>query len=249
MKVLAMMGIRAGSKGYPDKNITNLCGYPLFTWSASAAKRSKYINRLIISTDSPEYQQIIHHHGFEAPYLRPSYLANDTSPEFYFVRDLLDTLAVKEDYIPDFCVRILATVPMQLHYEIDIGIKYLMTNQEADSAVVVSESRQHPRKSLEISDSGQMCFPYGMSQQYSELVTPLGRSSYKKSYHRSNVIIFRTSTISRTESLTGKFCYPVIIDQLRAIDIDTEVDMWCADAIMKRLSWSTEYPNLSIHTA
>ena len=191
MKILAILGIRSGSKGFPDKNITNLHGFPLFTWSASAAKRSKHINRLLISTESINYQNIARSHGFEAPYLRPEHLADDFSPEFNFVENLLITLEKKENYRPDICVRLLATVPMQLEHEIDCGIDYLLSNPKADSAVVISESRQHPRKSLEISDCGQKCYPYGMDERHSALVTPLSRATYKKSYHRSNVIIFK----------------------------------------------------------
>ena len=43
-KILAIIGLRSGSKSLKDKNIKNLCGKPLFYYIFKAAKQSKHIN-------------------------------------------------------------------------------------------------------------------------------------------------------------------------------------------------------------
>ena len=58
-KILAVIGLRSGSKCLKDKNIKNLCGKPLFYYIYKAAKQSKHINRVIFSTDSKKYKKII----------------------------------------------------------------------------------------------------------------------------------------------------------------------------------------------
>ena len=52
MKILAVIPARGGSKGIPNKNIRKFKGYPLIYWSIKNARKSKYINRTIVSTDS-----------------------------------------------------------------------------------------------------------------------------------------------------------------------------------------------------
>ncbi len=84
LKVLGIVGARSGSKSIPHKNIRPLCGKPLLAWITEAAKNSKYINRLIISTDSPEYATIAQQYGAEALFLRPAELAKDSVPDFDF---------------------------------------------------------------------------------------------------------------------------------------------------------------------
>src|SRR3989344_4710076 len=58
LKVLGVVGIRSGSRGVPDKNIRPLAGKPLIGWILGEAKKSRYINRLVVSTDSPEYAEV-----------------------------------------------------------------------------------------------------------------------------------------------------------------------------------------------
>ena len=237
MEVLAIMGIRSGSKGVPGKNIRLLEGKPLFKWGVDAASRSKYVTRTIVSTDSEEYRQIVIDSGTESPYLRPEEFGSDDSPEIEFINDLLQWLEHSEGYIPDICVRLLATVPMQLECDIDHSIDLLVNNRHVDSTVVIAESRQHPVKALEIlSDSG-MCVPYGKTIDYTGEITPKSRAHYAKSYHRANIITFRKRNIEMYGTLTGMSCLPYVVNQERAIDIDNEIDFWCAEAIMKRLGW------------
>ena len=50
MKILFIIPARGGSKGIPNKNIRKFKGYPLIYWSIKNARKSKYINRTIVST-------------------------------------------------------------------------------------------------------------------------------------------------------------------------------------------------------
>ena len=94
-KILAIIGLRSGSKGLKNKNIKKLAGKPLFVHILETAKKSKLINRIIISTDSKKYKKIINKYGGEAPHLRPKKYAKDNSPEIDFIKDLLNYLKKK----------------------------------------------------------------------------------------------------------------------------------------------------------
>ena len=76
-KCLAIIAARGGSKGLPGKNIADLGGKPLVAWSVSAAKSSKYIDRIILSSDDDKIIEAAQAEGCEAPFRRPAELAND----------------------------------------------------------------------------------------------------------------------------------------------------------------------------
>jgi N-acylneuraminate cytidylyltransferase/CMP-N,N'-diacetyllegionaminic acid synthase len=230
LKVMGIVGIRSGSKGVPDKNIKLLSGKPLVGWILEAAKKSKYINRLIVSTDSQKYADIATSFGADVPCLRPKNIANDNSQEFEYVKHMVEWLKKNEDYRPDIVVRMMATSPLQSFDDIDAVVEKLISEERADSAVVISEARQHPEKALKIiydeEGVGKLVTYYSESGQE---VTPIARQSYTPAYFRANVIACRTRVIFDTNSLTGDLVRFHIISQERAIDIDSDIDFYIAE--------------------
>lgn len=79
MKVLFLITARGGSKGIPGKNLKEIGGLPLLGFKAISAQRSKYCTRLIISTDSPQIQEVARAFGVEVPFTRPAELATDAA--------------------------------------------------------------------------------------------------------------------------------------------------------------------------
>lgn len=234
MEVLAIIGIRSGSKGVINKNIKTLYGKPLVGWIIDAAQKSKSITRLIVSTDSKEYANIVQNLGVEVPCLRPKELASDTSTDLEYINHMLDWLRQNEGYVPDIVVRLMATVPLQASEDIDELVDILKSDLSATSAVVISESRQHPMKALKIVDekNGQGLLVHYFTETGRD-VTPVARQNYPKAYFRSNIVATRTETISKTNTLTGDKVKYHIIPQERAIDIDNDIDFLIAEMLLK----------------
>ena len=229
LKVLGIIGIRSGSIGVKDKNIKNFSGKPLVAWIISTAIKSNYVNRIVVSTDSKKYMKIVNNFGAETPYLRPKALAEYDSPEIDYVKHMLNWLSMKENYIPDYVVRMMATVPFQNANDVDALIDILINNPDADSAVVISEARQHPMKALKIiqkNGTKELVSYFGES---SRDVTPIARETYPKAYFRSNVIACKASVITAKGSLTGDKVLFHEIPQERALDIDSEADFRMAE--------------------
>jgi CMP-N-acetylneuraminic acid synthetase len=78
-EILAIVPARGGSKGIPRKNIKLLAGKPLIAYTIEAALKSKYIDRVIVSTEDEEIAEIPKLYGAEAT-KRPIELAKDKSP-------------------------------------------------------------------------------------------------------------------------------------------------------------------------
>src|SRR5437870_3414184 len=98
--VLGVVQARSGSKGVPGKNIRSLLGKPLMAWMIEAARRSKRIDRLVLSTDSPEYAEIGRSFGAEVPFLRPKELATDSATDLQVMTHALTWLKEKESFEP-----------------------------------------------------------------------------------------------------------------------------------------------------
>ena len=104
-KILAIIPARAGSKRLPGKNIMILDGCPLIAYTINAAKRSKLIDRIIVSTDSPEIAEISNRYGAETPFLRPADLSSDFSTSddviLHTLKWLKDIEQKEYEIIPD----------------------------------------------------------------------------------------------------------------------------------------------------
>ena len=57
-KYIAIIPARGGSKGVPKKNIKKFLGKPLIEHSINYAKESKYIEKIILTTDNQEIKKI-----------------------------------------------------------------------------------------------------------------------------------------------------------------------------------------------
>ncbi|MBZ0160165.1 MAG: acylneuraminate cytidylyltransferase family protein [bacterium] len=235
LKILGIIGARSGSKGVPHKNIRLLMEKPLIAWIIETAKASRYVNRVIVSTDSEEYAAIARRYGADVPYLRPKELAADHSPEWEYVKHMVEWLMEYEQYKPDIVVRMMTTVPLQMPEDIDSCIEELLKDPLAQSAVVIAEARQHPLKALKLINDGkggQHLVTY--FTESGREVTPIARQHYEKAYFRSNVIACRTNVIYETASLTGDFVRYHIIPQERAIDIDSPIDFFIVEKLMEK---------------
>ena len=96
INVLALIPARSGSKGVRDKNIRDLGGHSLLEWSIAACLKSSFIERTIVSTDSPEYASLSKSFGAEVPFLRPDHISGDRATDYQFIDHALSWLEVNE---------------------------------------------------------------------------------------------------------------------------------------------------------
>ena len=75
MRVLGLIPARGGSKGVPGKNIRSVGGKPLIAWTIAAARKSKFLDRLILSSDDRDIIAVARRYGCEVPFVRPKNLA------------------------------------------------------------------------------------------------------------------------------------------------------------------------------
>ncbi|MBT3921890.1 MAG: acylneuraminate cytidylyltransferase family protein, partial [Nitrospina sp.] len=110
---ISLIPARGGSKGIPRKNLALLDGKPLIAYSIEESLNCSLISRTIVSTDDPEIAEVARKYGAEAPFLRPSELAQDDTPDFPVFLHALEWLRANEDLSPDMFVQLRPTTPIR----------------------------------------------------------------------------------------------------------------------------------------
>ena len=106
LNILAIIPARSGSKSVKDKNIRIMNGKPMLAYSIENALQSGLVNRVIVSTDSPIYQEIACKFGAETPFLRPAEISADSSLDIEVFDHALRWLLDNEGYHADICVHL-----------------------------------------------------------------------------------------------------------------------------------------------
>ncbi len=232
-KILGIIGLRSGSIGLKNKNIKKLGNYPLFAYIHNASKKSKYINRIIFSTDSLKYKKIIESYDGKVPFLRPKKISNNKSKEIDFIKHVLKNLKYRENYLPDIVVRLLATSPFQKANDIDKLIK-LILDKKYNSASIIAKSDKNPMKALRIVGKKKKFIQTYLSKSGTGVGSSPNRQVFVPSYFRANVIACKRSVIEKFNSLTDNKPGFIIIDNNTNVDIDNEADFKYAKFLLKK---------------
>ena len=219
---LAIIPARGGSKRLPRKNLLDLCGKPLIAWSIEAALKSKYISKVIVSSDDEEILNIAKE--YKADFIkRPDELASDTATTFDALKHTLENVG-KYDYV----VLLQPTSPLRSEKHIDEAIE-LLEEKSADAIISVCEMEHSPLWSNILDEN------LDMSNFLRDEVLNK-RSQDLPKYYRLNGAIY----ICKTEELLenkGFFIkeniYAYKMDKKHSVDIDEEIDFVIAEKLMQ----------------
>src|SRR5512134_3581554 len=126
--ILALIPARGGSKGIPRKNIRNFAGSPLIAWSIAAGLQANSVSRVIVSTDDEEIASVAREYGAEAPFMRPSDLAQDRTTDLPVFEHALKWLEDIEGYKPDIVIQLRPTSPLRPKDCVDSAVRTLIEN-------------------------------------------------------------------------------------------------------------------------
>jgi CMP-N,N'-diacetyllegionaminic acid synthase len=232
-KVLALIPARGGSKGLPRKNVIDLCGRPLLGWPIQAAKGSRFIDRLIVSTDDREIAESAARQGAEVPFLRPPELATDTATSSAVIEHAISFLKTLGDQF-DYLVFLEPTSPLTESEDIDRAIEKLDNARGiADSIVSVSRvEAAHPIFDVTIGENS-LIMPYGSEKFFSA-----GRRQnisdlyfFDGSLYISDVDVYLDK-----KSFYHERTLSYIVPKWKAFEVDDIVDLICIEAIIRNLT-------------
>ena len=220
-KFLAIIPARGGSKRLPRKNVLDLAGKPLIAWSIEAGLNSKYIDKVVVSSDDTEILAVSKRYNAET-IVRPDELASDTATTFDAIKHTIENA---EEY--DYIVLLQATSPLRDAKHIDEAIE-LLKSKNADAVVSVCEMDHSPLWSNTLDDSLSM-------QGFLKDEVLNKRSQDLEKYFRLNGAIY----ICKTEKLLEEKSffleeniYAFKMDRESSIDIDEEIDFKMVEIVI-----------------
>jgi N-acylneuraminate cytidylyltransferase len=219
--VVAIVTARGGSKGVPGKNLRHVAGRSLIAWTMEQVRASKLLDRTILSTDDESIAAAAKSAGCEVPFMRPAELATDEATSLDVLRHAMHQIG---NY--DYVVLLQPTSPLRTGADIDGAIELCATSG-APSCVSVCVSSKSPnwmytlRPDLRIAP-----------------VLPESRATRRQDLPpvyllNGAVYVARWEHLNQGRSFVedGAVAYQMPPD--RSLDIDSELDLRLANALMQ----------------
>lgn len=233
-QIIGIIPARGGSKAVPRKNIKLLYGKPLIFYTIEETKKSKYLSRIIVTTDNMEIATVAKNYGAEVPFIRPKKLAGDYVTDLPVFQHCLHWLKENENFCPEIVVHLRPTAPLRTVEHIDKGIEILINSPKADSVRSVCLSSKHPLKMWKIEKN--ILVPF-ISESISNIKEPynLARQNLPSAYiQNGSVDVIRVKTILGKNSMTGSIILPLIMTEMESVNINNEEDFLLAEQLIKK---------------
>jgi phosphoglycerate dehydrogenase-like enzyme/CMP-N-acetylneuraminic acid synthetase len=229
-RILAVILARGGSKGIPRKNIKELAGHPLISYTIAAALNSELVTDLVVSTDDVEIASVSRQYGALTPFMRPDELAQD----HVFSRDAVKHAVVAtEEFFGktyDYVVELPCVSPLRNAGDIDEALTRLIETG-ADSVISVCQMQdKHPVRMKRIVDDQirDFCseFPEGEGSRRQDLEPCFIRNGAIYSMRRDTIVVDFTRN--------GDDSRPFIMPDERSVNIDSMIDFYLAESLIQR---------------
>lgn len=221
-EILALIPARGGSKGIHRKNILPIAGKPAIAYSIEQAQQSRYIKRVVVSTDCPEIADVARHFNAEVPFLRPAEYAGDLSPDIDVFRHALNHLWEHEDYRCDYIVHLRPPTILRSVEDIDEAIELIVSDPEADTLRSVCPASLSPYKMWV--PSGKYISPLLLHSEFAEPHS-MPRQILPQVYWQNGYIDIIRSDVILSGRMTGDKVLPYeVIKNVPELDYVEDIE-------------------------
>lgn len=229
--VVALIPARSGSKRVPDKNIRPLAGHPLIAYSICAARDSGVFRDVVVSTDSEAYARTAREYGAEIPFMRPTELSGDTSPDIEWVEYTLKRLAEAGRRYDCFSI-LRPTSPFRLPETIRRAWDEFCGETGVDSLRAVEKCSQHPGKMWVVRGRRMTpLLPLGPAEQ------PWHSSQYPSlpliHVQNASLEIAWTRVVFETRTIAGHVLMPFFTRDEEGFDVNQPYDWELAEQMVR----------------
>lgn len=244
-KILALILARGGSTRVPNKNIKPLEDKPLIAYTIECAKKSRYINRVIVSTDNEEIAKVAQGYGAEVPFRRPSVISQVDSTELDAFLHALKWLKENESYEPDLIVKLFPTSPFRKPESVDRAIELLLNDPKADSVRSVRLCSEHPHKMWIINKNKNRLESFVLKEDKLPEAHTLSYHLLPEVYiQNASIDVVRAEVVLKKNSITGTEIIPLVMDEIESHDINRLLDFTVAETILRGNISTKDNPSL-----
>jgi len=236
MDVVAAVFARGGSKGVPRKNLRRVGGSSLLELAIWHAQECSRVERVIVSTDDEEIADVARGAGAEVPWLRPAVLADDSSREWEAWRHLVSWMG-EHGPLPSVLLVVPCTAPLRLPSDLDLCVEACM-EPGVDVAITVTESSRSPWFNMVTLD------PSGNASLVLEPRSPISRRQDTPMTFDVGTVGFavRPSFVMSNDGIYEGMVRAVTVPRERSLDIDDELDLVIAEALLARRETGSVVP-------
>lgn len=225
-RILAVIPARGGSKGLPGKNIRELGGKPLIAWSIEAGRQSRYVDQLVVSTDSKEIAQVAELWGGNVPFLRPADLATDGAKGVDAILHAIHWHQERGEFF-DLVLVLQPTSPLRTARDIDRAVE-LLFEKSASAIVSVCPTDHHPWWANTLPEDGSM----------KDFLRPELKNTNRQAlpeFCRLNGAIYLAEIpfLEKTNSFITEGTFAYVMATEASVDIDTIFDLHLAEILLK----------------
>jgi N-acylneuraminate cytidylyltransferase/CMP-N,N'-diacetyllegionaminic acid synthase len=226
--ILGSICVRGGSKGVPKKNSKILNGNPLLYYTIECAKKSKFLDDILLSSDDVEMLAIGNEFGIKNLIKRPDFLASDKASKWDVFTHLVEEYELLSGKTVDFLVDLDVTVPLRMPQHIDGAIQ-MMLNSEADVVITGYEPERNPYFNMMEVTNGN----------YVEIVKKtknpiVCRQDAPKVFSLTPAVyVVRKQALYDFKHWSQAKCMIFEIPRKNAVDIDTEFDFELVEFLMQ----------------
>jgi CMP-N,N'-diacetyllegionaminic acid synthase len=223
--VLGVVPARGGSKGIPQKNLAMIAGRPLLAYTADAARASRHLSRVVVSTDDEAIAAAARTLGLDVPFMRPADLAADDTPMLPVLQHAAREMA-RAGSAADVVVLLQPTSPLRRASHIDDAIE-LLQSTGADSIVsVVEVPHQFSPVSVMRLDGGRL-------RPFLDGPPVTRRQDKPRVYARNGPAVLAVRTrVLEAGSLYGDDSRPLLMTAAESLDVDGPEDLARAELML-----------------
>jgi|SRR3989344_234134 len=220
-KILAIIPARGGSKSILKKNIKPFSGKPLIFYAINAAQKSKYIDKIVVSTDDDEISRCARRYHVDV-IKRPPKLAQDKTPMDLVLTHAVNFLEKEKNYSPYAVVLLQPTSPLRRTQHIDEAIKKFL-REKVDSLVSVEFFHNHRHEV----DSNRRLIP-----AFTKIAN---RDKRPPIVMENGALYISNTTLIKQGKIRGNRIGFYVMDHYSSIDIDEPIDFVVAEHLMRAL--------------
>jgi CMP-N,N'-diacetyllegionaminic acid synthase len=226
MEVLAVIPARGGSERIPRKNLVELLGKPLIYYTIKAAKDSKRVTRVIVSTDDDEILEVSKKFGAEV-IMRPERLCRNAVSSAAAMTHAIECLRESE-YEPEIVTLLQPTSPLRDGKDIDSAVDMLLSHPDAKSLFSVCRFEHPPFWAVEM-DDGYIRPVFGREKLINTELLP-------RLYRPNGAIgMARTEEFLKGETFYTDRTLGFLMPREKGMDVDEKLDLKIVKALMGAL--------------
>ena len=226
VRILGVILARKGSERILGKNMIELGGKPLGSWTIEAAMHVRGLDEIVVSSDDVRILDVARACG-ATPLLRPDFLARGETPVPAAVDHVIEWCKAQRGVYPQNIVLLQPTSPLRTQADIE-GSLHQFESSGKESLVSVCTIFQHPADGLLAESAGK----WTLLKERVPLVDAASGRNAPCYWINGAIYITTLRRYARVHSFFDGDAAIYVMPQARSIDVDVPFDLELVRAVL-----------------